>query len=120
MAVILAGKERVEYVRVLEEWNVGGNPAPVEWAGRAEQDRQEYLPELTPKQIKESLYEYARDGGKISRVDEQREPYRHHWKFHYDLWPTINDTVYYFETRLDCEDPEEPVIYIMRFKPHRR
>jgi hypothetical protein len=119
MAVTLAGEEWSLYVAALAEWNVGGNPAPVEWAGRAEQDRQDYLPDLTPKQIKEFLYQYARDGGKISRVDEQREPYRHYWKYHYDLWPTINGVVYYFETRLDCEDPEEPVIYVMRFKPDR-
>jgi len=116
--VLLVGGERAEYVAVLAEWEIGGNPAPVEWAGRADQDRQEFLPSLTPKQIKEHLYEYALNGGKILRVDEKREEYRH-WKYHYDLWPIINGQTYYFETRFDRDDPKEPVIYIMRFKPHR-
>jgi hypothetical protein len=117
MAVLLTGAERDRYVDALAEWNVGGNPAPVEWAGRAEEDRVLYLPQLTPKQIKKALYIYARDGGDIKRVDETREEYRH-WQHHYDLWPRLRRRVYYFETRFDCQDPDEPTIYIMRFKPH--
>jgi len=120
MAVELAGAERQAYVAVLELWNWGGHPDPVSWAGRSEQDRLEYLPHLTPKAIKRALYAYALKGGKIARVDENREGYKHRWKYHYDLWPTIRGKVYYFETRFDCSpDPDESVIYVMRFKPHR-
>jgi len=120
MAVELAGAERQTYVAVLELWDWGGNPDPVSWAGRCEQDRIEYLPELTQKAIKEALCDYARKGGKIARVDERRDDYKDRWKYHFDLWPTIEGKVYYFETRFDCSpDPDESVIYIMRFKPHR-
>lgn len=77
MAEVLTGEERASYVAVLAEWNVGGNPAPVEWAGRAEKDREAYLPGLTPKQIKEQLHLYALGNGEIARVDEQRQEYRH-------------------------------------------
>lgn len=118
MAEVLKGEQRASFVSVLAEWSVGGNPAPVEWAGRAERDREAYLPALMPKQIKEQLYLYALNNGEIARVDEQRQEYRH-WEYHYDMWPTIEGQVYYFETRFDCEDPAEPVIYIMRFKPDR-
>lgn len=117
MAQLLTGVERKQFVDVLAEWNVGGNPAPVEWAGRAEEDRKEFLPELLPKQIKQALYAYALGNGDIKKVDENRTEYRH-WQHHYDLWPTILGQQYYFETRFDCRDPEAPVIYIMRFKPH--
>jgi hypothetical protein len=117
MAEVLTGVERKQFVDVLAEWNVGGNPAPVEWAGRAEEDRKEFLSELLPKQIKEALYCYALKNGDIKKVDETREGYRY-WKYHYDLWPTILGQEYYFETRFDCKNPDESVIYIMRFKPH--
>lgn len=121
MAVELAGPDRQEYVEILKLWDWGGNPDPVSWAGRSEEDRVEYLPELTPKAIKKALHEYARKGGKIDRVDEERncEDYEHDWKYHYDLWPTIRGKVYYFETRFDLSpNPDDSVIYIMRFKPH--
>jgi hypothetical protein len=121
MALRLTGSERKQFVDVLAEWHIGGNPAPVEWAGRAEQDRLEYLPDLLPHEIKKALYDYACEEGRIDRVDETREEYRHNWKHHYDLWPTIRGTVYYFETRFAySEDPDESVIYIMRFKPYER
>jgi hypothetical protein len=119
MAEVLTGAEREQFVDVLAEWDVGGSPAPVEWAGRAEKDRQEYLPGVTPKAIKKALYDYARRGGEIHRVDEGRscEDYERDWKYHYDLWPTIRGKVYYFETRFHCStEPDESVIYIMRFK----
>jgi hypothetical protein len=120
MAEILTGAERKQFVDVLAEWNVGGNPAPVEWSGRAEEDRREYLPGLLPKRIKQFLYDYAREGEKIERVDETRDEYKALWKHHYDLWPSIQGRVYYFETRFAFSaDPDESVIYIMRFKPHR-
>lgn len=119
MAVLLTGAERDAYVAVLAEWNVGGDPAPVQLGKQAEKDRVACLPSLSPKQIKEQLYLYARDErNRISRVDETRAEYRH-WKYHYDLWPTIEGEVYYFETCFR-EDPDEPVIYIMRFKPDRQ
>ena len=51
MAVVLTGVERQQFVDVLTERNVGGNPAPVEWAERAEKDRLEYLPGLLPKMM---------------------------------------------------------------------
>ncbi len=120
MAVQLTGADRQEYVDVLELWDWGGNPDPVSWAGRAEEDRREHLPELTPKAIKEALFKYVCAGGRIDRVDETRDPYRKHWKYHYDMWPTILGQVYYFETRFArSPEPDDSVIYIMRFKPHR-
>ncbi len=119
MAVLLTGAEREQFVDVLAEWNVSGNPAPVEWAGRAEKDRLECLPGLLPIDIKKALFDYAREGGKIARVDETRDEYKARWTHHYDLWPTIRGTVYYFEARFACSAiPDESVIYIMRFKPH--
>lgn len=117
MAEVLTGAEREQFVDVLADWSVGGNPAPVEWAGRSEQDRKEFLPGLLPKEIKEALYDYVRKNGAVKKVNETRPEYRH-WPYHYDLWPTILGQKFYFETRFDCEDPSEPVIYIMRFKPH--
>ena len=121
MAVTLAGSERQEFVDILKQWNWGGWPDPVCWAGRAEEDRKDFLAELTPKAIKMALYDYACAGGTIDRVDETREEYKHTWQYHYDLWPTIDGTVYYFETRFArSPDPEESVIYVMRFKPHNQ
>jgi hypothetical protein len=121
MAVRMVGAEWQEYVDTLALWNMGGSPDPVMWAGRAEEDRKDYLPHLTPKQIKQALYDFARQGGRIDRVDETREEYRNTWTYHYDLWPTIEGAVYYFETRFDrSTDPDESVIYIMRFKPDKR
>jgi len=121
MAVVLTGAERQQFIDILAEWNIGGNPAPVEWAGRAEEDRLEYLPGLLPNKIKQAIFEYAREGGRIDRVDESRDEYKHKWKHHYDLWPTIEGIVYYFETRFAYSaEPDESVIYIMRFKPHEK
>ncbi len=119
MAEVLTGAERQQFVDILALWFQEVFPEnPVAWAGRADKDRLEFLPEMTVKEIKQELYKYAcQPGAKIKRVDEDRPNYRDQWDYHYDLWPTINGQVYYFETRLDLSNPEQPIIRIMRFKP---
>ena len=120
MAVILSGAARKQYVDVLAQWSQSQFPEdPVTWEGRAERDRLDFLPEMLPKAIKCELYEYARQGGVIKRVDETNPDYSH-WKYNFKLWPTINGRVYFFETRFDLNDPEQPIIRIMRFKPNDR
>ena len=119
MAEVLTGEERQRFVDVLALWSQQAFPDdPVSWEGRADQDRVDFLPEMTAREIKYELYRHACiPNSEIKKVDEKREPYRDQWDFHYDLWPTINGRVYYFDTRLDLGRPEQPIIRIMRFKP---
>jgi hypothetical protein len=120
MAEVLAGTERQQFVDVLALWYQSLFPDdPVSWWGRSEEDRMDFLPGMTAKAIKQELYKYAcQPENKIKRVDEERERYKKQWDYHYDLWPTIEGKVYYFETRFDLSDPEQPIVRIMRFKPN--
>ena len=53
-------------------------------------------------------------------MKEEREPWREHWEWHYDLRPTINGVKLYVETRLFPESfssCEEPIIHVVQIKP---
>jgi len=103
--------------------------APAEWQvdeavvlkGRASDGLKTTLEGITEGCFKESLFRYVcQENGEIDQVKEQREPWREHWEFHYDLRPTINGVKLHVETRLHPESfssREEPIIFVVQIKP---
>jgi hypothetical protein len=60
------------------------------------------------------------ENGEIDQVKEEREPWRDHWEWHYDLRPTINGIKVYVETRLYPESFSsrvDPRIEVVQIKP---
>lgn len=50
------------------------------------------------------MIKYVRLGGRLDRVDEDRQNWKHLWSFHFDLWPEIAANELYVETRF-VDDP---------------
>jgi hypothetical protein len=106
------------YKQALAEWKVAGY---VELTDRAHEGLRTTLEGVTVKYFKEVLFTYVcTEDGEVDQVKEEREPWRDHWDFHYDLRPTINGVKLYIETRLHPEalsSREEPTILIVQIKP---
>src|SRR5437762_3048483 len=100
----------VRYQQALAEWNLAG---AVVLKGRAPDGLRVTLEGVTEGYFKEALYRYVcQENGEIDQVKEEREPWREHWEWHYDLRPTINGVKLYVETRLFPESfssHEEPI-----------
>ena len=79
------------------------------------------LEDMTEKEFKETLYRFVcEEDGEIDQVKEEREPWRNHWEWHYDLRPTINGIKPYVETRLYPESfssRHDPMIQVVQIKP---
>jgi hypothetical protein len=65
------------------------------------------LPGLNLREIARLLHEHVVNGGKIHETKERR-PEWDDFDFHYDLRVRIGDRHIYFETTLDCNDPDAP------------
>jgi hypothetical protein len=102
----------------LAEWEVDG---AIVLKGRAPEGLRTTLEGVTEKYFKEALYRFVcEDNGEIDQVREEREPWRNHWEWHYDLRPTINGVKLFVETRLYPESfssRHEPVIQVVQIKP---
>ncbi len=67
------------------------------------------------------MYEYVKAGGEIDQQPETRSTDEwkddaagwDYFKFHYDLRIPIDDKIVYFETRLICDDPDDPIIHVV-------
>ena|ERR1700722_13493752 len=106
------------YKQALADWEIMG---AIELVGRASEGLRTTLEGVTVQHFKEALYRFVCVGnGEIDQVKEEREPWRKHWEWHYDLRPTINGVKLYVETRLYPEafgSREEPMIQVVQIKP---
>jgi len=106
------------YKQALAEWNVGG---AIVLKGRAPDGLRTTLEGVTEEYFKEALYRFVCEAnGEIDQVKEEREPWRNHWEWHYDLRPTINGIMLYVETRLYPESfssRHDPMIQVVQIKP---
>lgn len=50
------------------------------------------------------MYEHLKNGGVIERVDEERDNWRHLWKFHFDLRSEFGGKAIFVETRFVNEE----------------
>ena len=106
------------YRQALADWAVEG---AIVLKGRASVGLRTTLEGVTEKYFKEALSRYVcEEGGEIDQVKEEREPWRNHWEYHYDLRPTIDGVKLYVETRLYPESfssRHDPIIQIVQIKP---
>jgi len=107
----LLGHEREEFASALE---VGAKFAGyVNFVGRGSEAAAEHCGGWSHKGIVETLCEYAVEGGKISRTEEQREGWRDVWKYCYHMWPVFNGKKLYFELRFDNSSAEDFEVQIV-------
>ena len=59
---------------------------------------------LDEKGFIELMIKYLQSGGKLDRVDEERENWKHLWRFHFDLLPELATGELFVETRF-VDDP---------------
>lgn len=59
---------------------------------------------LDEKGFIDLMIKYLRSGGRLDRVDEDRQHWKHLWRFHFDLWPELAAKELYVETRF-VDDP---------------
>jgi hypothetical protein len=106
------------YQQALADWNVEG---AIVLKGRAPDGLRTTLEGMTEKGFKEALYRFVcEEDGEIDQVKEEREPWRDHWEWHYDLRLIINGVKMYVETRLYPESfssRHEPIIQVVQIKP---
>jgi len=106
------------YKQALAEWGVEG---AIELIGRASEGLRASLEGVTVKDFKEALYRFVwKENGEIDQVKEEREQWRNHWEWHFDLRLTITGVKLYVETRLHPESfssHKDPIIYIVQIKP---
>jgi hypothetical protein len=102
----------------MADWNVEG---AIELEGRAPEGLRITLEGVTVKYFKEALFRFVcEENGEVDQVKEDREPWRKHWEWHYDLRPTINGVKLYVETRLFPESfssRQEPIVRVVQIKP---
>lgn len=90
----------------------------VRFEGMARENLNRYLDGHTQKSIIDLMITYLEQGGKLSKVDENRSNWRHAWKFHHDLWPEVSNRVLYFETRFeDAEMLDMRTILVVNIHP---
>jgi len=106
------------YKQALSEWEITG---AIELVGRAHEGLRTTLEGVTVQYFKEALYRFVcLENGEIDQVKEEREPWREHWEWHFDLRPTINGVKLYVETRLYPESfssRKDPMIQVVQIKP---
>lgn len=106
------------YKQALSDWNVEG---AVVLKGLAPNGLRTTVEGVTEKFFKEALYRFVCEAnGEIDQVKEEREPWREHWEWHFDLRPTIHGIKLYVETRLFPESfssRDEPIIHVVQIKP---
>ncbi len=106
------------YKQALADWEFEG---AIVLKGRAPESLRTTLEGVTEKEFKETLYRFVcEENGEIDQVKEEREPWRYHWEWHYDLRPTIHGMKLYIETRLYPESfssRHDPIIQVVQIKP---
>src|SRR5437762_2414355 len=106
------------YKQALADWTIEG---AIELEGRAPEGLRTTLEGVTVKCFKEAICRYVcQDNGEVDQVKEERQPWCHHWEWHYDLRLTISGIKVYVETRLDPEsfsNDKEPVVRVVQIKP---
>ncbi|HEY7327896.1 MAG TPA: hypothetical protein VH592_09665 [Gemmataceae bacterium] len=106
------------YRQALADWAVEG---AIVLKGRAAEGLRTTLEGMTEKYFSEALYRFVcEENGEIDQVKEEREPWRNHWEWHYDLRLTINGVKLYVETRLYPESfssRHDPIIQVVQIKP---
>jgi hypothetical protein len=90
-------------------WNVTGY---VTWSRLAREWVERNLEGHTVRGVGREMFEHLEAGGEIDQVKETREEYLEH-EHHYDFRIRIGGRLVYLETRLDQEDPDEPVIHVV-------
>jgi hypothetical protein len=105
------------YKQALAEWAVSG---AIELEGRAPVGLRATLEGMSSDNFKEALYLHVCEkNGEVDQVKEEREPWREHWEWHYDVRLTINGRNIYVETRLYPESFShrmEPTIRVVQIK----
>ncbi|MGH7171978.1 MAG: hypothetical protein ACRELG_17020 [Gemmataceae bacterium] len=106
------------YHQALADWAVKD---AIKLEGRAHEGLRTTLEGVTEEYFLEALYRFVCEAdGEIDQVKEEREPWRNHWEWHYDLRPTLNGVKLYVETRLHPESPSSkkpPEIRVVQIKP---
>lgn len=106
------------YRQALADWAIEG---AIVLKGRAPDGLRTTLEGVTEKYFKEALYRFVcEENGEIDQVKEEREPWRNHWEWHYDLRPTINGVKLYVETMLYPESfsrRHDPMVQVVQIKP---
>ncbi len=111
------------YHQALADWGLGDDEGGggIELIGGAHEGLRTTLEGVTVRCFKEALYHFVcQENGEIDQIKEEREPWRNHWEWHYDLRLTINGVKLYVETRLFPESfssRQEPMVYVVRIKP---
>jgi hypothetical protein len=107
------------YKQALGDWKVAGAILPK--GQRVLDEFRTTLEDVDWKSFTEALHRFVvEEDGEIDQVKEDREGWREHWEYHYDLRPTIHGVKLYVETLLHPESfssRDDPVIYIVRIKP---
>jgi hypothetical protein len=65
------------------------------------------LPEYSWREVRRELLRYVEAGGEIDEQSERRPDFAH-YEFHYDMRVKIGGRHVYFETVLECENPDDP------------
>ena len=106
------------YKQALADWELAG---AIELDGRAPDGLRTTLAGVTEEAFKEAMHRFVcLEGGEVDQVKEQREPWREHWEWHFDVRLTIDGIMLYVETRLYPESfssRHEPVIRVVQIKP---
>ena len=64
------------------------------------------------------MIKHLRSGGRLDRVDEERERWKQLWRFHFDLWPDIAAKEIYVETRfVDADELDDREIIVVSVHP---
>ncbi|HVA50851.1 MAG TPA: hypothetical protein VNH11_31195 [Pirellulales bacterium] len=111
---VITGEERDRYVAVLADWpfvNI------VVWEKDDLRKLDEFLPDYSPQFVSELLYEHAASGGEVHRKNEDRDPWKDEWKFHYDVILPIAGKAFYVETRFDERKRDWPKVLIVHIHP---
>jgi hypothetical protein len=114
MAGITDPAERKLFENVLSEWN---GTQGIQWLQLARQHLEDIG--VSAREAGRRMYEYVKAGGKIDKVPETRENWKHLHKFHYDLRLDIGgDTESYLEMRLITESRlQPPCLLVVNAKP---
>ncbi|MBY0232914.1 MAG: hypothetical protein K2W96_26830 [Gemmataceae bacterium] len=105
------------YRRVLENRRFTGY---VTLEGQAPARLRQHFAGWTREAFLDLLADHVEAGGEIDQVEEEREPWRDFWEFHYDLRPDVDGIKHFVETRMKPEwpkDPEDATIIVVNIHP---
>lgn len=97
-------EERRQYVSALAEWRNGEDG--IKWKWRALEELHKM--DLSQKEAGRLMYEFAKAGGEIDKVKEERERWRDLHRYHYDMRLPMANQLMYVETRFINESRFNP------------